>query len=377
MADAMMPETGRELRSLVVPDGPLELSIETVSIGKPGPGEVVVRVEAAPINPTDLGLLLGPADPAKARVEDDERGRRLTWPLDDQQMAAMRPRLGLSLCPGLEGAGTVLAAGSGVEHLVGQTVAMFGGSMFADYRKISVSDCMIPPTGTSPEQAAALFVNPQTALGMMETVRREGRRALVLTAAASNLGHMINRVALADGIEVVNIVRRGEHVRQLHDLGAAYVCDSSAADFHDVLAGMIRATGATVAFDAIGGGPLASTILQAMEQVFAPSTFSIYGSTVAKKVYVYGRLDPRPLEVHGGTGMAWDVGGWLMMNVLATLGDDTVRQMRNRIVRERDTLFASSYAGAVVLDDLLDPERLADAARRASGGKYLLTPHRR
>ena len=374
MPDHVKPGTGLELRSRVRQEGHLELSLARVEVADPGPGEVIVRVEAAPINPTDLGMLLGPADPAGAKADGDGDERRLSIPLSAEQLKALRPRSELSLCPGLEGAGVVVDAGPGVQHLIGRTVAMFGGSMFAEYRRVAVDDCLVFPEGTAPAKVAASFVNPLTALAMVETMRREGHKAFVFTAAASNLGQMLNRLCLEEEIEIVNVVRRVEQVKVLRELGAHYICDSSAPDFDVVLAGMVRATGATLGFDAIGGGTMAGTILDAMEKTYAPEKFSVYGSTVMKQVYVYGGLDTEPLRLDRQAGMAWGVSGWLMMNRLAQLDPATVQRMRNRVARDLDGIFRSSFSGSLGLRDLLDPDKLECCARRSTGEKYLLNP---
>ena len=374
MSDANAPLTSLEVRSIATPDNTLELSLERVETGDPRPGEIVVRVQAAPINPTDLGMLLGAADPSRAEVHGDGDDRRLTIPLSPDQAAFFQRRIDLSLCPGLEGAGTVVAAGPGGEHLLGRTVAMFGGGLFAQYRKIAIADCLVPADGTPPERAAAMFVNPLTVLAMIETLRQEGHRALVHTVAGSNLGQILNRVCLQDGVDLVNIVRRPEHVDLLHGQGALYVCDSSEPDFVERLTGMIRATGATLAFDPIGGGGMASTVLEAMEAVYAPDRFSVYGSSVMKQVYVYGRLNPGRMELSSGAGLAWGASGWLLMNRLGKLDGYTVQHMKNRIVRDLNTTFASSFSGAVSLHGLLDPSTLARSGRRGTGEKFLLVP---
>ena len=370
---AATPATGLELRSLVREEGELQLGLERVASGDPEPGEVVVRMEAAPINPTDIALLLGSADPAGAKVDGEGDDRRLRIPLSDGQMTALRPRVGLSLCPGLEGAGVVVRAGSGAEELLGRTVATFGGGMFAELRRISVADCIAMPDGTAPAKAGASHVNPLTALAMVETMRREGHRSFVLTAAASNLGQMLNRLCLADAIDVVNVVRRPEQAQMLRDLGVRFVCDSSAPDFEPRLTGMICATGATLGFDAIGGR-MTSTLLRAMERAHAPERFSIYGSTTFKHVYVYGGLDRAPVQVARDVGLAWSVSGWLMMTRLAQLDAATVQQLKQRVVRDLDGIFASPFTGTIRLRDMLDPAKLGRIIHQATGEKHLLDP---
>lgn len=376
MTQESLPENGLELRSTISPQGRLDLQLETVPIGRPEPGEIVVRIEAAPVNPTDLGLLLGPGDPAQAAVEGSGPGRRLSIPLSDAQLAAQQRRIGLSLCPGMEGAGTVVAAGEGCADLLGRTVGLFGRGMYAQYRRVRAADCLLFPEGVEPARCAAAFVNPLTALGMVETLRREGHKAMIHTAAASNLGQMLNRLCIEDGIPLINIVRSAEQATVLRDIGARHILDSGSPAFLDELRALIQETGATLVFDAIGGGTLAASILRTMEQVFAPPPehFSPYGSTVLKQVYVYGALDMRPIEVHRGAGMAWSVSGWLMMNCLAKLEEATVAAMKERIVRQIDSVFASSYTAEIGLGQLLDPQLLAACNRRSTGEKYLVNP---
>jgi NADPH2:quinone reductase len=365
-----------ELRSTLHPDGRLELSLQGVDIGKPAPGEIIVRVDAAPVNPSDLGMLLGPADLTQAREEGSGAGKRVLIPLAPHHANALARRFGLSLCPGLEGAGVVVAAGEECGPLLGRTVAMFGGGMFARFRKITPDKCLLFPDGAPPPRCAASFVNPLTALGMLDTMRREGHSALVHTAAASNLGLMLNKLCRHEGVPIINIVRRQEQVRGLQELGAQYVCDSSSPTFFADLVAMIGETRATLAFDAIGGGALASTIISAMEAVFAPEEYYIYGSNVHKQVYVYGQLDPSPIQILRGAGNAWGVSGWLMMNHLAKLEPDAVQAMKDRIVREIDTVFASQFSAEVSLEGMLSVDTLSAVSRRSTGSKYLLTPNK-
>ena len=139
--------------------------------------------------------------------------------------------------------------------------------MYAQYRIAKVSDCMLLPEGVTPKQGASAFINPLTALGMAETMRREGHTALVHTAAASNLGQMLNRVCLMDGIDLVNVVRSAEQVDILRRIGAKYIVNSTSPTFNKDLTEALAETNATLAFDAIGGGPTAQTILASMEKV--------------------------------------------------------------------------------------------------------------
>jgi NADPH:quinone reductase-like Zn-dependent oxidoreductase len=365
--------SGQHVTSRVRPDGHLELALAESAVGPPGPDEVVVRVEATPINPSDVGLLLAGADPATAVA-----GAATTvLELRPGSLAALDARLDQALPVGNEGAGTVVAAGEDAAELVGRVVALAGGGMWAQYRRVRAAACLVLDPGTSPRDAASAFVNPLTALGLLETARRDGHHAVVHTAAASNLGRMLVRVCRADGVGLVNVVRSPEQVALLRSLGAEHVCDSSADDFTDRLRDAIAATGATAAFNAVGGGPLTGQILTAMESVLrGTGAYSPYGSSVRKQVYVYGRLDTRPLEVDlSGVGMAWQVGGWLLTPFLTGLDPDGVERLRSRVAAELTSTFASEYGAEIGLSDVLRPDAIAAYARRGTGQKYLITPN--
>jgi NADPH:quinone reductase-like Zn-dependent oxidoreductase len=374
-----VPSTGRILRSLVSEDATLRLYLDTVDIPRPAGRQVLVRVEATPINPSDLGLLLGLADVSRAEYGHDERGPTVTAPVPPEGMEAMAARVGRPLAVGNEGAGTVVAAGDdpAAQALLGRTVAVFGGRLYAEYRLSDVAECMPLPEGVTAAQGAACFVNPLTALGMVGTMQREGHRALVHTAAASNLGQMLNRLCLADGIGLVNVVRRQEHVDLLRAAGAEHVCDSSTPSFADDLTAALEATGATIAFDAVGGGPLAGQILGAMEAALVRGGAELgrYGSTTHKQVYIYGSLDRRPTEIQRTFGFAWSVGGWLLMPYLEHVGPDEAQRLRDRVATEITTTFASTYAHSVNLTDALTEVALRGYAQPATGQKYLITPH--
>jgi NADPH:quinone reductase-like Zn-dependent oxidoreductase len=372
------PSESFELRSLITREGGLELSLVSVSPPAPAPHDVVIRVEASPVNPSDLGLLLGPADPAQAVVQSRAGRRVLAIPLDPARLGPVAARLGQSLAVGNEGAGTVIAAGSAPEAqaLIGRTVGFVGGGSHAQIRVLPAALVLPFPPGTKPAAAASWFVNPMTALGMVETMRREGHSALVHTAAASNLGQMLLRLCRADGIPLVCVVRRSAQADLLRALGATHVCDSSADDFRARLVDALAETGATLGFDATGGGPLAGQILSAMEaaQLRQASGFNRYGSPIHKQVYLYGRLDRSPTVLPTDLGMAWGVGGWLLPPFLAKIGPEATGRLRERVAREITTTFASRYAEEVPLDALLDPERLRACARQATGEKFLINP---
>ncbi|ATY30743.1 zinc-binding dehydrogenase [Sphingomonas psychrotolerans] len=375
-----MPDslTGLELRSTVSSDGKLTLSLEPVTLTPPGPDEVVVRVEAAPINPSDLGLLLGPADMATLEPGGTADRPTLTAAIPQARLGMMKARLDQSLPVGNEGAGTVVQAGENVAGLLGKKVGMIGGAMYAQYRKIAARDCIPLPEGASAADGASMFVNPLTALSMVETLRMEGHKALVHTAAASNLGQMLNRICIADGVPLVNIVRSEAQAAILRDIGAQYIIDSSAEDFREKLTDAIAETGATLAFDAIGGGRLVNAILHAMEAAANRNAteYSRYGSSTFKQVYIYGALDLGPTELDRGYGFAWSVSGFLLTPFLIKLGMEGALRLRARVAAELTTTFASHYTATISLADVLDPAVAAAYAKKATGEKYLIDPNR-
>lgn len=372
------PTTMRQIRSLVTADGVLELSLATVDVPRPGPGEVLVRIEAAPINPSDLGLLLAGIDPASAENAGtaDDPVVRATIPA--AVVPALAARVGESLPVGNEGAGIVVAAGEGdgAQRLVGKVVAIIGGATYGEYRAVPAISCLELPDGTDPRDAASCFVNPLTALGMVETMRMEGHSALVHTAAASNLGQMLVKICLADGVPLVNVVRRPEQVALLRGLGAEHVCDSSSPTFLADLTAALVTTGATLGFDATGGGPLAGQILGCMEAAInaRSSEYSRYGSSVHKQVYIYGGLDRRPTELGRTFGMAWGLGGWLLTPFLQQAGLETMLRLRQRVADELTTTFASHYTDEVSLAGALSLGAIRAYGRMATGQKYLIRP---
>jgi NADPH2:quinone reductase len=372
--------TGLQLRSLIKASGELELSLASIPVPQPQPGEILVRVEAAPINPSDLGLLLSAANLAAARSSGTRDAPVVTAPVPEVAMKGLAQRVDVSMPVGNEGAGVVIAAGSSAaaQALIGKTVAILGGATYSQYRAVPVEMSLALPDGTTPAEAASSFVNPLTALGMVETMRRENHKALVHTAAASNLGQMLQRICLMDGINLVNIVRRDEQEALLKSIGAKYVCNASRASFAQELTEALAATGATIAFDATGGGKLASQILACMEAAINRSAkeYSRYGSNVHKQVYIYGGLDPTPLEVARNFGMAWGMGGWLLFPFLQKVGPQVTQSLKERVAREIKTTFASHYAAEISLAEALDPATMAVYNKRATGEKFLINPNK-
>jgi NADPH2:quinone reductase len=372
MPDAI-PTHGRSLRSTITSDGELRLSLAEREIPQLGDDEVLVAVEASPINPSDIAVLLGAGDPSTLQAD----GSDLVGRVPAGALPVYRDRLDKPLPVGNEGAGTVVAAGDGAAAMVGKRVALFGGSMWADYRVAAASSVVELPDDVSVAEGAALFINPLTALAMVETMRAEGHTALVHTAAASNLGQMLVKICLADGVGLVNIVRRAEQAEVLRGIGATHVVDSSQADFADQLTEAIRETGATLGFDAIGGGSLASDILNAMERAQPPlPSYTPYGTTVHKQVYIYGSLDFGPTVIDRRFGLTWGVGGFLLTNALGRLGGEAFGRMRSRVLAEAKTTFASSFAETIGLADVLEPDALSAFSRRSTGTKYLIDPSR-
>ncbi len=376
MSEAI-PEQALQLRSLVTGEPAVEISLENVEVPAPAPHEVLVRIEAASINPSDLGLLFAGADVTQAVSGGTAERPVVTAPLTAGAARAAAARVGKSMPVGNEGAGTVVRAGSteAAQALLGQTVAVAGGAMYSQYRTIDASACLRLPEGSTAADGAASFVNPMTALGMVETMRSEGHTALVHTAAASSLGQMLNRLCIEEQIPLVSIVRSSEHEEVLRAAGATYVCNSTADGFAEDLTRAVKETGATIAFDAVGGGRLANQILTSMEAaISAGAEFSRYGSSVHKQVYIYGGLDRSPTELTRSYGMAWGVGGWLLMPFLQKAGADKFAQMRQRVAAGLTTTFAIRFTDQVTLPGALQLDAIARYGRPATGTKYLITP---
>lgn len=367
-----------EIRTLIKESGTLEVSLVEVNLPALQDDELVVRVEAAPINPSDIGLLLAGGDTtAITKLSGDLPA--ISMPVSSGAFQLLQARIGMSLPVGIEGAGVVVAAGKSPEAqaLIGRTVSLSIGGMYSQYRIAKISDCIVFPEGTDPALCAASFVNPMTALGMIETMRRDKHTALVHTAAASNLGRMLNRICIKDGIKLVNIVRGEQQVELLKSEGAQYVCDMNAPTFFDDLMRAIEETGASIAFDATGGGSLADNILTAMEKVMVArmTEYDRYGSPWHKQVYVYGRLNTDPMIVRRAYGSAWGMSGWLLFPFLSSLESKDVERLKARVVAEIDTTFASNYASEVSLADAIDPANIETFNKRSTGNKFLIRPH--
>src|SRR6476646_9598299 len=372
--------TGLQLRSLIKKSGELELSLKEMATPELGPDEVVVRVEASPINPSDLGLLVGAADMTTAKASGSKEAPVITAKVPEAAMSAMAGRLDESMPVGNEGAGVVVKTGSSDEAkaLMGRTVAVIGGAMYAQYRVLKAKDVLPLPEGITPAEGASCFVNPLTALGMTETMRREGHKALVHTAAASNLGQMLNKICLKDGIGLVNIVRSQAQADILRKIGAKYICDSTAPTFMDDLTNALVETGATIAFDAIGGGKLAGQILTCMEAAANKTAkeYSRYGSNVFKQVYIYGSLNTAPTELSRAFGLTWAVGGWLLTPFLQKIGPADIGKLRQRVASELKTTFASHYTQVVSLQETLQLPHIAVYNKRSTGEKFLINPNK-
>ena len=373
----MSDENSRELRTTITSAGKLELSIISVPVPEPKDGEVLIRVEAAPINPSDLGLLLGPADISTMSITGTGDDAVVSMDVPEAMMAAVAARVDKPLPAGNEGGGVVIAAGPGAEGMVGKTIGVAGGSMYSQYRCLPAASCLVMNEGTTPAEGASCFVNPLTALGMVETMKMESHTALVHTAAASNLGQMLVKICLADGVPLVNIVRKKQQVEQLKALGAVHVCNSSELTFKEDLVDALVATGATIAFDATGGGKLASELLAAMEIAANKSSdgHSIYGSTTYKQVYVYGGLDRSATILNRAFGMSWGLGGWLLTPFIGKIGMEKFGALRQRVSNEIKTTFYSHYTREISLADVLSADAINAYSKQATGEKFLIKPH--
>jgi NADPH2:quinone reductase len=375
---ADLPDSALELRSTVTTQGTLELSLQDVPVPTPAANEVLVRVEASPINPSDLGVLIPGADMATATVEGTPERPVVTALLGEGALSGLAARIDKPLPVGNEGAGTVVAAGQSpaAQTLLGKTVGIAGGGMYSQYRVVDAGACLVLPDGATAKDGASSFVNPLTALGMLETMRSEGHSGLVHTAAASNLGQMLVKLCIADGVPLVNIVRKPEQEELLRSLGAVHVCNTASPTFTTDLVEALKATSATIAFDATGGGTLAGQILSGMEEAASSTAveYSRYGSAVHKQVYIYGGLDTSPTVLTRNFGMAWGVGGWLLTPFLQNAGAETIGRLRTRVAAELTTTFASTYTREVSLAGMLRPDSFNGYVKRATGEKFLVTP---
>ena len=373
-----LPATNLTLLSHVKEGGVLEISLARLPMPEPREHEVLVQVLATPINPSDLGLLVGAADISTVRASERDGLPVITADIPAPGMRAMAGRVGEAMPVGNEGCGVVVKAGSSPEAqaLLGKTVAMLGGSMYAQYRCLPTAMCMPLPDGTAPADGASCFVNPLTALAFTEVMRREGHSALVHTAAASNLGQMLVKICAKDGIPLVNIVRDEAQAALLKSIGAEHVVNSSAESFLDDLTAKLVETGATLGFDAIGGGKLAGQILASMEAaaVKRMKSYSRYGSDTFKQVYIYGGLDLSPSVLTRSFGFSWSLSGFLLTPFLSKAGPETVSRMRARVVDELTTTFKSHYSHEISLLQALDPAVLAAYNAKRTGQKYLIRP---
>ncbi len=364
----------KQIKSKISKEGLLTISLDEVEVPEPGDDQVLIKVQATPINPSDLGLLVGPADISS--LKEVEKGSVVEMKVPDGLIRSVAARFDQNLPVGNEGAGIVESAGKGAEHLIGKTVGLAGGAMYSEYRCVPASSCLVMNEGTTPEQAASCFVNPLTALGMVETMRMENHTGLVHTAAASNLGQMLIKICLSEDIPLVNVVRKEEHVDMLKSLGANYVCNSSLDSFMDDLVETLVQSGSTLGFDATGGGKLASQILTAME-VAANKTateYSRYGSDKFKQVYIYGGLDRNPTMLTRSFGFSWGLGGWLLTPFIGRIGSERFGQLRKKVADEISTTFESKYSKIISLEETLNAENILSYTKQATGDKYLIKP---
>lgn len=372
------PETGLNLRSLVTDDGHLQLILKEAPVPEPGDDDVVVRIEATPINPSDQATLIFPADVTTGKTRGSGADTVYSARLKAGIESRVKPRIGKPLPAGNEGAGTVVKAGSSkaAQALLGKTVAVMDGALYCQYRKVNVMQCMPLNEGTTAREAASSFVNPLTALGFVETMRAEGFKAIVHTAAASNLGQMLNRICLNDGIDLVNIVRKPEQVELLKSQGAKYVLNSSDDNFMRDLTTAIEATEAFVAFDATGGGDLGSRILTCMEKAALKDTElpGPYGSNIFKQLYIYGSLDMSPTVINRNFGFSWGINAWLLTPFIQKVGPEKTQELQKRVANELTTTFASHYSDEISLTDALQADIVAEYSKQATGKKFLINP---
>lgn len=364
-----------QIQSCVHENGTVECALKEVAVPEPSGDEVLVEIDAAPINPSDLGLMFGAADPSTAQETERDGQPAIVLEVPPAAMRAMAPRIGHWMPVGNEGSGRVIAAGEeeSAQALLGKRVGMFGGEMYAGYRCLPSSQCLAFTDTISAEQAASCFVNPMTALGFLETREMEGQKGIVHTAAASNLGQMLVRLCQADDIPLVNIVRSEEQVQLLTSMGAQWVLNSQSDEFMKELVEALVATGATLAFDAIGGGRLVNRILTAMELAAAQTgPWSRYGSEEPKQAYIYGQLDLGATELTRGYGWVWSVSGWLLTPFMKRAGPDRVGRMRERVLREIDTTFESRYSSRISLQNAMTAEAAKAYGARKTGQKTLL-----
>ena len=373
-----MTDKNIQLISTISDDNKLTLSLQDIEMPQPDADEVVVRIEAAPLNPSDFGVMFSAADMSTAVQSGTEQNPIVTADVPAKFMPALKTRVNKDTPVGNEGAGTVVAAGSSpaAQALMGKMVAVIGGGTYRQYHCVNVKSCLELKEGTTAKEGASSFVNPLTALAMVETMRAEGHKAIIHAAAASSLGQMLNRICMADGIDLINIVRKEEQEKLLRDMGAKYVVNSSSDTFIADLTAAITETGATISFDPIGGGQLSSDILNCMEAAITADVeeYNVYGSSTFKQAYIYGALNRGPITLNRNFGFAWGVNGFLLFNALAKLGTETVMSMRKRVAEEITTTFASSYTHEVTLQEALQLQSIAAYGKQATGEKYLITP---
>ncbi|MFO1254244.1 MAG: zinc-binding dehydrogenase [Sphingomonadaceae bacterium] len=368
-----MTFTGKQLTTQLDADGTLTVQLNDKTWNEPKGNQVLVKVEASPINPSDLGLLFASADTENAEYSPG----RIVAQMPPPATRAFKARHGIALPAGNECAGIVVAAGEdpAAQALLGKRYACVPGSAYGDYAYADAEMGFAVDDSVSAEQAASSFVNPMTALGFVETMKMEGFTGIVHAAAASNLGQMLVKICLEDGIPLVNVVRSEAQVELLKGLGATHVLNMTDADYMPRLIDAIAETKAMIGFDPIGGGVVASQFLSAMEAAASRgAAFSRYGSNAAKKVCIYGALDLGPTILNRAFGLTWDLSGWLLTPFMGKAGPEVVARMRARVMKDLTTTFASHYARKGNLEDMLTRDAVAMYNARRTGEKYLVTP---
>ncbi|PPR76922.1 MAG: hypothetical protein CFH01_01774 [Alphaproteobacteria bacterium MarineAlpha2_Bin1] len=376
----MSRKFSREIRSEVTKDGKIIISIAKVPVIFPKKDEVLVKIEASPINPSDLGRLITfGADLNNINILGSGDETVTTIEINNKLLNSLKNRIGKSMNVGNEGAGIIVESGKDSKRLLGKIVGLAGGGMYSEYRCVKAKSCLVMSDGTSAREAASSFVNPLTALGFIETMKLENHKAIVHTAAASNLGKMLVKLCKNESIPLINIVRSAKQVENLKKIGAEFVLNMNDNLFMEDLINAIKETGATLGFDATGGGndgKLVGQILSSME--IAASTKSkeylMYGSESFKQIYIYGVLDRNPIVLKNSFGFYWGIGGWLLMPMIKKFGLVAFQNMREKVAREIKTTFRSEYKKIISFEEMLQPEIIRDFSRQSTGEKYLLDP---
>ena len=367
----------RQLITTLSLTGTLSLSLQNTELPPLGAEDILLQVQAAPLNPSDMSFMFTQADLSTLTFDYDASTPCVSMQLPDIIDKRHQHRVEQTLPCGYEGAGVIIEVGSSLSReLIGRTVSCAIGGMYADYKVSPLNAVIVMPEGVTPMQAAAAFVNPMTVLAMLETRRLHQHKALVHTASASNLGKILIRCCKQQSIPLVNLVRNSNQIPALMSLGADIVLDTSDEDFAVQLYDAISQYEPTACFDPIAGGDLLSHVMSTMERVFIDKQqqFSHYGSGVFKQGFVYGHLDNAPLRFTHQIGFSWSLRGWLLGDVLPTLSAECITNMKKSIQSEITTTFASEFNTTITLADILNPVQIATYTAARSNEKFLVVP---